>query len=290
MLGHQVYHHFKAKGHNIVATDLNAHENWLSYQDVRDYWELSRHVKDFKPDVIMNLAAITDLEHCEINPDVAVATNAIGSAHCATLAANLNAVYLYISTAGIFDGSQDTFSDWDIPNPLGVYAKSKYMGEQFAQIVPKHIVLRCGWQMGSCEHDKKFIGKIMKQLKAGATELNVVYDKLGSPTYTVDFTKQIETMIDANAYGVWNAVCDGDASRYEVAEELLKLLGLFDSIKINIVSSNFFKKEYFAPRPASEKLTTEKLTSAGLKVMRHWKVCLKEYVQSNPEFFTIRKK
>jgi dTDP-4-dehydrorhamnose reductase len=135
--------------------------------------------------------------------------------------------------------------------------------------------------------DKKFVSKIMKQLKAGATELNVVTDKQGTPTYTKDFTKQIEKLVETQSYGVWNAVCQGDASRYDVAVELVHLLGLQDKVRINVVDSSFFKDEYFAERPASEKMLTTKLDNAGLNVMRHWKECLREYVAENPEYFNV---
>lgn len=290
MLGIELYRHFNEKGHTVLATDINIEPEfigWLKYQNVTNFVSLAETVSRFKPNVIMNLAAMTDLEECEMNSKLAIQTNAIGSSNCATLAAMLDVPYVYISTAGIFDGEKEFYTDSDIPNPLGWYGKSKYWGEQFAQIAPKHIILRCGWQQGGCEYDKKFISKIMKQIKNGSKELNVVDDKLGSPTYTVDFTKQIETMINANAYGVWNAVCTGDGSRYDVAVELIKLLNLQNIVNINKVSSEFWKNTYFAPRPTSEKLLVTKLKTSGLYVMRDWRECLQDYVKNNPKYFKV---
>ena len=287
MLGHQVYQHFTSKGHIVKATDIITNETWIEYQDIREYTSLFFEVRNFGPDIIINLAALTDLEYCETHQIDSINTNALGSARCATLASDIDATYVYISTAGIFDGGKDIYDDWDLPNPMGWYAKSKYWGELFATSTPKHIVLRCGWQMGGCEHDKKFVAKIMKQLKEGATELNVVDDKLGSPTYTVDFTNQIDIMINNQAYGIWNATCQGNASRHDIAVELINILNLQDKVKINKVPSIFWQKEYFAPRPASEKLLSKKLIDAGLYVMRPWQECLKEYVSNNPNYFRL---
>jgi dTDP-4-dehydrorhamnose reductase len=287
MLGDALYGLLSSQGHMILPTDICLSSDWVQYGDVRDREQVLETAYTFKADVIINLAALTDLEQCEADPINARETNGGGSLYCALAAKELRIPYIYISTAGIFDGKKNFYEDDDCPNPLGIYAKSKYEGELYAQCAERYIALRCGWQQGGCEKDKKFISKIMKQLKAGARELNVVTDKLGSPTYTVDFSRQIETMIDAEAYGVWNAVCKGDASRYEVAVELISLLGLQDKVRINPVSSEFWREEYSAPRPACERLLTTKIEAAGLYVMRDWKTCLREYVIENPAYFKV---
>jgi len=287
MLGQEVYHYFKSKGHDILSTDIDVNERWLQYQDIRNYTSLFENVTNFKPDIIMNLAADTDLERCEMYQHVAMTTNAGGSANCVMLAELLDVPYLYVSTAGIFDGKQEFYDDYANPNPLCVYAKSKYMGEQFAQSTKKHIVLRCGWSMGSGPKDKKFIQKIWQQIKSGATELNVVTDKQGTPTYVKDFTLQIEKLIETKTYGTFNTVCKGDASRYDVAVEFLKLLNLQDKIKINKVSSDYWSNYYFAPRPDSEKLLTTKLDTLELNVMRPWKEALGEYIKIYQNYFKM---
>jgi dTDP-4-dehydrorhamnose reductase len=287
MLGAFLVPYFESKGHDVMATDIDVNEQWLSRTDVRDLHAMHWDISNFNPGVIINLAAMTDLEVCESHAGDALHTNAGGSANCAVLAAKFDIPYVYISTAGIFDGKQEDYSDLGIPHPLCIYAKGKYWGEMIAQTYEKHIVLRCGWQMGSCAKDKKFIGKVMKQLKAGATELNVVQDKLGTPTYVKDFTLQIEKLLETESYGVYNAVCKGSASRYDVAVELVKLLGLQEKIKVNIVDSTFWNKEYWVERPASEKLITSKLDKMRFNVMRPWQEALAEYVSENPEYFKV---
>jgi len=147
------------------------------------------------------------------------------------------------------------------------------------QYVHKHYVVRAGWMMGGGPRkDKKFINKIYQQIVNGATELNVVDDKLGTPTFTQDFAHGLLKLVESDQYGVYNQVCGGSCSRFDVAVEFVRLLGLSEEIKINKVSSDFFRHDYFAPRPRSEKLINMKLNARGLNVMREWQVCLQEYV------------
>ena len=189
---------------------------------------------------------------------------------------------LYISTAGIFDGKKDIYDDWDQPNPLGHYARSKYAGEKFVQQnCEKHLICRAGWMMGGGPaKDKKFVQKIMSQIKSGQKELFIVDDKLGTPTYTHDFAKNVKLLIEKEYWGLYNMVCEGITGRLEVAKELIKILKLEKEIKIIPVSSDYFKKTYFADRPASERLIDKKLALRNLSTMRDWKICLEEYVSN----------
>jgi dTDP-4-dehydrorhamnose reductase len=186
-----------------------------------------------------------------------------------------------ISTAGVYDGQQDAYTDFDPPNPLSHYAKSKYHGEVFVQhYLDNYFIFRAGWMMGGGpEKDKKFINKIYKQITAGAKELFIVEDKLGNPTYTKNFAESILKVLPTQYYGLYNQVCSGSGSRYDVAVEFLRLLGLSDKIKVTQVDSDYFKKEYFAPRPDSEKLINLKLNSRGINYMLSWQECLAEYSQ-----------
>ena len=111
-------------------------------------------------------------------------------------------------------------------------------------------------------------------------ELFIVNDKDGTPTYTQDFAKTVKNLIQKEYWGLYNCVCGGQTSRLEVAQELLKCLGLENEIKINVVSSEYFAKDYFAPRPACERLWTRKLNLRGVSAMRDWKVSLKEYIDN----------
>jgi len=278
MLGDAVYRLLSSTS-VVKATDIVVNEPWLEYADVRDYDGMRRSIEEFKPDVIINLAALTDLEQCEREPENTWLTNSLGAENLGLLATKLNVPYVFISTAGIFGGEQDVYTDFDEPRPLSHYAKSKVYAERYVQqAVPKSLILRAGWMMGGGPgKDKKFVNKIYKQIAAGASALHVVVDKKGTPTYTVDFARGMKTLLEHELYGLYNQVCGGGGSRFDVAVEFVRLLGLERTVRVERVESDYYAQEYFAARPASESLVNLKLTRRGLNGMRDWKVCLTEY-------------
>ena len=281
MLGEAFYLRFK-ENFNVKCTDIDVNDSWLSYCDFRDLDAYQKDVREFTPDYLFHLGAYTDLEFCELNAEDTYITNTLSVENAVYISNELDIPLLYISTAGIFDGQKELYDDWDLPNPLGHYARSKYAGELYVkENSPRHLICRAGWMMGGGpKKDKKFVQKIMKQLKEGATELNIVTDKLGTPTYTHDFANNVMQLLEAELWGLYNMVCEGATSRLEVAHEMVSLLGLSEKIKINEVSSDFFKKEYFAERPECERLINQKLKLRRLDTMRDWKVALRDYLEN----------
>lgn len=281
MLGEAFYAQFKNE-YQIKCTDKDVNETWLSFLDFRDFASYKKDVESFNPDYLFHLGAYTDLEFCEQNADETYLTNTLAVENAVYIANSLNIPLLYISTAGIFDGKKDLYDDWDIPNPLGVYARSKFMGERFVvENVSRYLVCRAGWMMGSGPgKDKKFIQKLMLQLKQGKKELFIVNDKDGTPTYTHDFAKNVKLLIENEYWGLYNMVCGGQTSRLEVAQELLQLLNLENKIKLTSVSSDYFKEIYFAERPPCERLQNRKLKIRNLNRMQNWKTALREYIDN----------
>lgn len=281
MLGEAFYQQF-SNGYELCCTDIDVNETWLSYLDFRNLDAYRKEVKKFKPDYLFHLGAYTDLEYCEQHIEDTYATNTTSVENAVYIANELDIPLLYISTAGIFDGSKLEFDDWDLPNPMGHYARSKYAGERFVvENVRCHLVCRAGWMMGGGPRkDKKFVQKLMKQLKDGRKELHIVNDKLGTPTYTHDFALNVRQILEQELWGLYNMVCDGSSSRFEVAQELIRILGKGEDIQIHEVTSEFFKKEYFAKRPPSERLVNVKLKLRSLNSMRDWKVALREYIEN----------
>jgi len=279
MLG-EAFHSVLGVNYSLRCTDIDLNESWLSYLDFRDLNNYRKDVRSFSPSYLIHLGAHTDLEYCERNVSDAYLTNAVAVENAVLIANELDIPLIYISTAGIFDGKQNEYDDWDTPNPLGHYGRSKYMGElAVSSRVKNFLVCRAGWMMGAGPaKDKKFIQKLMVQIKEGAKELFIVDDKFGTLTYTHDFAKNVELLIKEDAWGLYNMVCAGTTSRLEVATELLSILGLSDSIKITTVGSDYFKNVYFAPRPYSERLLNTKLNLRGMDRMRDWKTALREYL------------
>jgi len=281
MLGEAFYKQFK-DNYDIKCTDKDVNESWLSFLDFRDFEAYRKDVLDFKPDYLFHLGAYTDLEFCELNADETYNTNTLAVENAVYLANELNIPVLYISTAGIFDGAKELYDDWDQPNPLGVYARAKYMGERFVvENAHRYLVCRAGWMMGSGpKKDKKFIQKLMKQIKDRKQELFIVDDKDGTPTYTHDFARNVRVLLEKEYWGLYNMVCGGQTSRFEVATELIRILNLSDKVKLTPVGSDFFKEIYFAERPPSERLVNRKLNIRSINVMRDWREALKDYINN----------
>ena len=282
MLGDAFYRQFN-NNYELKCTDIDVNENWLSYLDIRSFTDYRDDVIKFHPQYLFHLGAITDLEYCELHPKETYETNTQSVEHGVKIANELNIPILFISTAGIFNGKKNIYDENDTPDPMGHYAKSKYLGELFVQEnARKYLICRAGWMMGGGpKKDKKFVQKIINQLNLGSNELFIVNDKLGTPTYTHDFARNVKLLIEKGKTGLYNMVCNGKTSRMEVACELITLLKLNGSVKINEVSSDYFQKEYFAPRPASERLINARLNEDGLDVMRDWRISLSEYLSKS---------
>lgn len=280
MLGDAFYKYSIKNNYNVKCTDKNITEDWLEKLDFRNYDNYLEDVKKFNPDILFHIGAHTDLEFCENNIEDTFFTNTLSVEHAVRISNILSIPLVFISTAGIFDGNKETYDDWDIPNPLGYYAKSKYSAEQFIKSHSnKYLICRAGWMMGGGpKKDKKFVNKIIKQIKSQKTIIDVVDDKLGTPTYTHDFVKNIFKILESNNFGLFNLVCEGNTSRFEVANEILKILNKKNEIKINRVNSSFFSNSYFAPRPRCENLINLRLNILALNIMRDWRICLKEYL------------
>ncbi len=285
MLGNAIYPYFKEQFKNVLATDKVVSDNWLEKLDVRDTDHLSMVFKDFHPDLVLHLAAETDLEYCETHPDIAKATNETATKSIAQLSEQYGSTLIYISTAGVFDGKNSSYyTEQDQPNPIMVYGRTKYNGELHARNnCLKTYVVRAGWMMGGgAAKEKKFIYKILLQIGEGKKEIFAVNDRWGTPTYTHDFAKNLFLLLNTEKYDIYHMVCEGKGTRYDVAEEILKICKR-DDIKLTPVGSEFFNEKYFAPRPYSEMMINENLNKLGINIMRPWRIALFNYLN---EYFS----
>lgn len=275
MLGSYVKKVFE--GSEVLLTDITGK---VPYCEVSNASLVNEIVTPFAPDLIINLAAMTDLEECEKEYNMCIDSNYIGCVNLYKYANSIRIPYVFISTAGVFGGEKDFYEDDDKPNPLGVYAKSKVLSEEYLQNTGFNNtwVFRAGWMMGGGkDKDKKFVNKFMKQVRAGKKQIHVVDDKLGTPTYCKDFANSIKRHLDEDLpFGLYNMVSKGDASRYDAAIKIKELLNL--DVDIIKVDSDFFKEEYFALRPLSERLINKKLDDMGRNYMRNWDEALTDYL------------
>ena len=284
MLGSAVYPAFVAAGHEVTATDLNPRpvdRLPMDTLDVRDFAAVEAAVEGVGPDLVLHLAAETDLETCDRDPDHAYRTNTIGTHNAAVACQRAGVPLVYISTAGVFDGEKrdGPYTEFDEANPINVYGASKYQGELLVmRLVPRHFVVRAGWMVGGADRDHKFVAKIAAQLGAGARKIYAVTDKLGTPTYTEDFARNLLALVATPWYGRYHMACLGEGSRLDVARELLSFYGR-DDVEVVPVTSDFFAETYPAPRPYSEMMRNYMLELHGLNLMRPWQVALREYLE-----------
>jgi len=281
MLGSSVYPYLKEKEYEVLATDIDLNEPWLSKLDVRDFSGAEKVVKEFGPDIILHLAALTSLEYCEDHPEETYETNFLGTLNIAKITKRLDIPLVYISTAGVFDGKKDKYTEEDYPNPINVYGKSKFYAEIAVEnLLSKYFITRAGWMVGGGKKDHKFVSYIVSQAKEGNKKFHVVNDKFGTPTYTKDFAKNLDALFNTNLYGKYHMVCEGEANRVDIARFILETLGLKD-YDMEEVSSAFFQEQFPVARARSETLINVNLKSKNLNRMRNWKEAIKEYLESD---------
>jgi len=290
MLGSSLVPALVAAGHDVVATDINLSNPlpWgpagppLGHLDVRDRSDVQTAVRNRRPDMVVHLAAETSLELSDDDPEHAWLTNTVGTRYVALEARRAGIPMVYISTAGVFDGEKDgPYTEFDAPNPLNMYGRSKYEGELVVrELVDEHYIVRAGWMVGGgAAKDHKFVARILRQLREGAGRIYAVTDKLGTPTYTPDFARCFLSLIESEIYGLYHMACGGEGSRYDVAARILEVLGRTD-VELVPVTSEFFAAEFPSVRPRSEIMRNLLLDLQGMNTMRPWRVALAEYLHT----------
>jgi dTDP-4-dehydrorhamnose reductase len=228
------------------------------------------------------LGAETDLEYADANPEHAFQVNVTGTQLIALECRARALPMIYTSTAGVFDGEKrGAYEEVDEPRPLNVYGRTKRDGEIVVETtLERYLIVRAGWMFGGGQYkDHKFVAKIIEQLRAGNRTIWAVHDKLGSPTYALDFSRCLLTLIGTGAHGLYHMVCEGSGSRFDVARYIVQVLGQHD-VDVVPVRSDYFAVDYPAMRPYSEVLKNARLTNEGLNKMRHWRIALREYVEA----------
>jgi dTDP-4-dehydrorhamnose reductase len=281
MLGTAVCAEFRRLACEICATGLHGRDGLLSL-DIRDWEAVCRSMGHYRPELVVHLAAETDVDLCERQPDHAYAVNALGTENVSLACREQGAVMVYVSTANVFDGEKsEPYTEYDRTGSINLYGHSKLAGERAVQeVLDRYFILRAGWMVGGWEIDKKFVYKIIQRCRT-ESQLKVVDDKFGSPTFTVDFARHLMPLVRTGRYGTYHMANQGVGSRLEIAREVVRLLGKEKKIEICPVSSAEFPLP--APRPRSEMLRNLKLELMGMNHMPHWKASLRRYIQENKD-------
>ena len=255
---------------DVLSTDIDE-------LDVCSLEDIRRHMDSFEPDWVLHMAAMTDLERCETEPELAREVNSVGTKNLAEACRKSGASMLYVSTSGVFSGRKKTpYTEDDIPEPRNVYGRTKFEGERAVrEILPddRWLILRAGWLFGGKSRDKKFVGKIYKLAMQGKS-LSAVNDIYGSPNYTVDIGRLMNYLIKNGLSGIYHVANKGYANRYEIAKEIVRLAGV--DCDVEAVPSSFFETK--SPRPPMEAIENVRLEALGY-IMRPWREALAEYIE-----------
>ncbi len=253
------------------------HEIWawdLGDIDIREESETVSKIESLRPEVVINVAAYTDVDGCETNEEQAFAINAEGMRHVALGSVRCRAKVVYLSTDYVFDGKKrEPYTENDPPNPLNVYGRSKLKGEQYLQEqVEDFLIVRTQWLFG--RYGKNFVTSILQQAREKRV-LSIVNDQIGSPTYTVDLAKAILLLIQSKARGIFHVANSDHCSWYTFGHTILKLSGM-TGVRVIPISSKELNRP--AIRPSYSVLSTQKLKRETGMSLRSWSEALKEYL------------
>ncbi|KAF5089469.1 MULTISPECIES: dTDP-4-dehydrorhamnose reductase [Acetobacterium] len=248
--------------------------------DITDKEKMTAIITSEQPTVIINCGALTNVDGCETQKELAMAINATGPQYLAEIARDRDIVLVQVSTDYVFDGSGiieagavRPYRETDPTDPKTVYGESKAAGEKaVSEIAPKYFIVRTAWLYG----DGNNFVKTMLELASKHPKLTVVNDQIGSPTSTVDLAAAIIDLIHTDHYGIYHGTCEGQCSWYDFAIEIFRLSGI--DIPVEPVTSEQFVRP--APRPKYSVLENKALNDLQLNQFRPWQISLVEYLDN----------
>jgi dTDP-4-dehydrorhamnose reductase len=271
-LGHDVVRAFTNQGDEVHA---------FTHQEV----ELSSPesvvaaLRSAQPEVVVNTAAMHNVESCEQQPGKAHEVNVVGAKNLATATRDLGAVLIHVSTDYVFDGNKgEPYVEGDRPDPLNVYGRTKLEGERFVQEVnPKHYILRVAALYGSepcrAKGGQNFVD-LMLRLGRERGRVRVVDCEFTTPTSTADVARQIAAVSHSDRYGLYHSTAEGSCSWYEFAKEIFRLADV--PVNLEVASPDEFPAK--VPRPAYSVLENRGLKSHNLNLFRPWQEGLRTYL------------
>ena len=253
--------------HIVLGVDLPEHDitNLATIMDV---------VQDFCPHLIINSAAMTNVDGCTENPQLAYAVNGVGAQNLALVAAEIGAEILQVSTNEVFDGqATKLYDEWAPRNPLNAYGRSKLAGERAVEtLTTRFYIVRTAWLYAA--GGRNFPHRII-ELADERGSLRVVEDEVGNPTYVIDLAKAIAQLIDTHAYGFYHFVNEGAVSRYDFAKEILALSGR-SHIPVTPIKSNEWQRASTPPPYAP--LGNYAGAALGIQ-LRSWEEALTDFLK-----------
>lgn len=257
----------EVQGCKVTAVDVDE-------LDITDMAAVDTFLQKERPDVLINCAAMTNVNGCESSQDVAMKVNAIGARNLARGCEQIDCKLVHVSTDYVFAGDGDRpYVEWDVCNPQSVYGTSKLLGEQYVRdFCTRYFIVRTAWLYG-------YVGgnfvKTISKLARERGEVKVVSDQRGNPTNAVDLAYHLVRLAVTEEYGVYHCTGTGECSWYDFACEIIRLFGI--DAKVNPCTT----EEYPTPakRPSYSSLDNMMLRCTIGDEMRDWKDALKAFVE-----------
>jgi dTDP-4-dehydrorhamnose reductase len=268
-LGQALQKVLEDQGETVIPTDIPEF-------DIADH-SIVEKLSDFRPNLIIHAAAMTNVDGCAKDPDAAFSINAFGTQNVAHACLRCNADMVCVSTNEVFDGVSDRpYREDAPPHPINPYGSSKRAGEQMAAryLKDKLYIVRTAWLYSPAGHN--FPAKIIAAADANK-ELRVVTDEVSNPTYAPDLAEAIIQLIQTNAYGIYHFTNAGYCSRYDFAKEILRLSGREDIPIQPITLADY-------PRPSTVPPFTPLANTRGTELgieLRPWQEALQAYFEES---------
>jgi len=247
--------------------------------EISDLHSVSQALLGIQPQVIVNTAAMHQVENCEREPEKAFAVNALGARNLAMVARDLGAALMHVSTDYVFDGSKGSpYIEQDNPLPLSAYGNTKLAGEHFVRATtPRHFVIRTSALYGKSPCRAKgglnFI-ELMLKLAKERGEVSVVDDEVVTPTSTAELAQQMVQLSRCDCYGLYHATAEGSCSWHEFAREIFAVTDT--PVRLKVAAPGAFPSK--VARPKYSVLENRALKIRGLNSFRPWQDALHQYL------------
>lgn len=251
--------------HDLLGMDLPEH-------DITDPVATAQTVADFGPDLVLHPAALTDVDRCAREPELALRVNGLGTQNLALACLRADAALLTVSTNEVFDGAKGApYYEYEAANPINAYARSKLAAEFYTRLhLNRFYIVRTAWLYAPGGNN--FPAKIVAAADKHG-QLRVVADEIGNPTCAPDLAEAIVKLIHTEHYGLYHFTNSGVCSRYDFARAILQIAGRGD-VPLEPITSDQW------PRASTPPLHCALHNFAGAALgitLRPWREALEEY-------------
>jgi dTDP-4-dehydrorhamnose reductase len=246
--------------------------------DITERSAVDNAIRKYSAQIVINCAAMTDVDGCERDPMLASAVNADGARTVAEACAHANVLLVHVSTDFVFDGNKGTpYGENDAPHPLGVYGATKLQGEHAIERVGgKSLIVRTAWTFGPGRAN--FVTKVLDRARREGT-VEIIRAQTGSPTWTNDLAIGILELVFSGAHGLYHVVNSGAATRVELAQAVLDLSGLTG---VTVTPVDTAPATWIAKRPAWSVLDASTFSAKTGLTLAPWREALAAYLKGLP--------